>query len=174
MLTAAHVIEGTCLTKDQTLTDDVYCAIVNIGHTRVYRAKLVKYDQETDIAHLKILKTQHDEVFAAVPLSRAQDDDVLEGREVLINGIPFGTANMAVMGMISNAEDRDEVCKGGIRVSIPVASGNSGGAVFDVGFGAVVGVVVTVQALGSKDGRNTAFLTITCAVSPQQIRSFLN
>ncbi|OGG61910.1 hypothetical protein A3C87_00750 [Candidatus Kaiserbacteria bacterium RIFCSPHIGHO2_02_FULL_49_34] len=173
MLTAEHVVRGMCMPEEQITIEEVYCAVVMTGHTQVYRAKLLKLDAEDDLAHLRIIPKEKDERFTLVPVIDVSFDAKLEGREVLVNGIPLGSANMAVLGIVSNAVDNDEVCKGGkIRATLAVAPGNSGGALLDVGTGAVVGITSTVRTLG--EGHSAAlFLNITCAASAKQIRSFI-
>ena len=180
VLTNAHVVDAGCPIKPEKPEAVRYCTIATFDHKKAFKVRVEKVDQEFDIALLKVIEPGS-ATFARLPIADSLLESRLEGREVFIVGRPFGRANTAVSGIISNSPDRDEVCKPNqIRAVVPIAPGNSGGAMIDLGTGVIVGLVTSVSVTEDVERtpkgvvRKTAFmLNMACALHPKHIRSFL-
>lgn len=176
-LTNAHVVKAACPAKPNT---ERYCTIATFDHKRAYKVRVEKVDEQHDIALLRVVDPGFT-TFSTLPIIDEATESRLEGREVLVVGQPFGKANTATNGTISNFPDVDEFCRPyQVRAVVPIAPGNSGGAMVDLGTGAIVGLVTSVYGVDSVerteqgDVRRVAmFLNLACALHPTYIRSFL-
>ena len=123
IITNAHVVEGV---------DEV---TVKLTDKRKFTAKVVGYDERTDIALIKISATNLPRVVIGEP------DKLKVGEAVVAIGSPFGFENSVTSGIVS-AKDRtlpSENYVPFIQTDVAVNPGNSGGPLFNLR-GEVVGV----------------------------------
>jgi len=123
ILTNAHVV------KDATE------AVVKLTDRREYKAKVIGFDEATDVAVIKI----DGKDLPMVKLGRA--NDVKVGEWVVAIGSPFGFENTVTSGIVS-AKSRSLPNGASVpflQTDVAVNPGNSGGPLFD-GTGSVVGI----------------------------------
>ncbi len=106
---------------------------------------IVKYDEDTDIAVIKVEKLSH-----IAPLKTGSLQSVSKGDRIVTIGSPQGLQNSISEGIVSGIRkfeygQNDSVDM--IQITAPISPGNSGGALMNFS-GEVVGVTTAV----SKDG----------------------
>ncbi|MBK9162810.1 MAG: trypsin-like peptidase domain-containing protein [Acidobacteria bacterium] len=128
ILTNYHVIEGA-----QRIT-------VNFGGDRVYPAKLIGGDPDTDLAVIKI-----DPPASGLTVVALGDSDKLEvGQKVLAIGNPFGLDRTLTTGVISGLQRpirarNNRPIDAAIQTDASINPGNSGGPLLDK-FGNMIGI----------------------------------
>ncbi|MBX3267170.1 MAG: trypsin-like peptidase domain-containing protein [Acidobacteria bacterium] len=128
ILTNYHVIEGA-----QRIT-------VNFGGERVYPAKLIGGDPDTDLAVIKI-----DPPASGLTVVALGDSDKLEvGQKVLAIGNPFGLDRTLTTGVISGLQRpirarNNRPIDAAIQTDASINPGNSGGPLLDK-FGRMIGI----------------------------------
>lgn len=128
ILTNYHVVEGA--TK---LT-------VSLGDNKVYPAKLIGGDPDTDLAVIKIEPTT--EGLTVVPLG--DSDKLVVGQKVLAIGNPFGLDRTLTTGVISGLQRPIRARNGrpidaAIQTDASINPGNSGGPLLDK-YGKMIGI----------------------------------
>lgn len=139
ILTNNHVVEGA---------DEISVSIAN--NTRVYTAKVVGTDPQTDLA---VIKIESDDDIPAIIL--ADSDTLAVGDVVLAIGNPFGVGQTVTMGIVG------AVGRGGfgivdyedfIQTDASINPGNSGGALIDAE-GRLVGInTAIISPSGANQG----------------------
>ncbi len=110
-----------------------------------YAAQIVGYDEENDIAVLKI------DAENLTPVTMGGEEDIVVGREVYPVGNPLGELNFTMTTGIISATDRvittenDSDPINMFQIDAAVNNGNSGGPVYD-GEGQVIGVVTAKKS----------------------------
>ena len=134
ILTNFHVIEGA-----QKLT-------VSLGGDKVYPAKVVGGDPDTDLAVIQIDPPK--EGLTLIPLS--DSDKLVVGQKVLAIGNPFGLDRTLTTGVISGLQrpirsvpipgaSKGRLIEGAIQTDASINPGNSGGPLIDK-FGRMIGI----------------------------------
>lgn len=128
ILTNYHVIEGA--TK----------VTVNFGGNKVYPAKVIGGDPDTDLAVIKI--DSPPEGLTVIPLGDSDKLDV--GQKVLAIGNPFGLDRTLTTGVISGLQRPIRARNGrpidaAIQTDASINPGNSGGPLLDK-FGKMIGI----------------------------------
>ena len=134
ILTNFHVIEDA-----QKLT-------VSLGGDKVYPAKVVGGDPDTDLAVLQIEVPK--EGLTIIPLS--DSDKLVVGQKVLAIGNPFGLDRTLTTGVISGLQrpirsapisgaPKGRVIEGAIQTDASINPGNSGGPLLDK-YGRMIGI----------------------------------
>ena len=128
ILTNYHVIEGA-----QKLT-------VSLGGDKVYPAKVVGGDPDTDLAVIQIEPPR--EGLTVIPLS--DSDKLAVGQKVLAIGNPFGLDRTLTTGVISGLQRpirarNNRPIEGAIQTDASINPGNSGGPLLDK-FGRMIGI----------------------------------
>lgn len=128
ILTNYHVIENA-----QKIT-------VNFGGERIYPAKFVGGDPDTDLAVIKVEAPV--ENLTIVPLG--DSDKLVVGQKVLAIGNPFGLDRTLTTGVISGLERpirarNDRPIDAAIQTDASINPGNSGGPLLDK-FGRMIGI----------------------------------
>lgn len=128
ILTNYHVIEGA-----QKIT-------VNFGGDKVYPAKFIGGDPDTDLAVIKIDPPA--EGLTVVPLG--DSDRLSVGQKVLAIGNPFGLDRTLTTGVISGLQRpirarNDRPIDAAIQTDASINPGNSGGPLLDK-FGKMIGI----------------------------------
>lgn len=128
ILTNYHVIEGA-----QKLT-------VSLGGDKVYPAKVIGGDPDTDLAVIKI-----DPPKEGLTVIQLGDSDKLSvGQKVLAIGNPFGLDRTLTTGVISGLQRpirgrNDRPIEGAIQTDASINPGNSGGPLLDK-YGRMIGI----------------------------------
>ncbi len=128
ILTNFHVVEGA-----QKLT-------VSLGGDKVYPAKLVGGDPDTDLAVIQIDVPK--EGLTIVPMG--DSDKLAVGQKVLAIGNPFGLDRTLTTGVISGLQrpiraENDRPIEGAIQTDASINPGNSGGPLLDK-YGRMIGI----------------------------------
>ncbi len=128
ILTNHHVIEGA-----QKLT-------VSLGGDKVYPAKVVGSDPDTDLAVLQIEMPK--EGLTIVPFG--DSDKLMVGQKVLAIGNPFGLDRTLTTGVISGLQRpirarNGRPIEGAIQTDASINPGNSGGPLLDK-YGKIIGI----------------------------------
>ncbi|MBX3288155.1 MAG: trypsin-like peptidase domain-containing protein [Acidobacteria bacterium] len=128
ILTNYHVIEGA-----QRMT-------VNFGGEKVYPARLVGGDPDTDLAVIKIDAPANE--LTLVPLG--DSDKLVVGQKVLAIGNPFGLDRTLTTGVISGLQRpirarNDRPIDAAIQTDASINPGNSGGPLLDK-YGRMIGI----------------------------------
>ncbi|MBR2742987.1 MAG: trypsin-like peptidase domain-containing protein [Clostridia bacterium] len=122
---------------------------VRLTSGKEYDAKLVGYDEKTDIAVIKIDET------GLSPAIYGDSDALRVGNHIVAIGNPLGRLGGTVTDGIISALDRDIMIDGKpmnlLQISAAINPGNSGGGLFD-GKGQLVGIVNAKSAGSSIDG----------------------
>jgi serine protease Do len=146
LLTNEHVIEGA---------DEIQ---VRFGTgTNIYEATVVRSDEKTDVALLK-LQGKPGETFRAIKLAR--EDDLLLGETVLALGNPVGLGGSVTRGILSSKsriapqEGAALNVRNFLQTDAPINPGNSGGPL--------------VNMRGELIGINARVLTQTASGEPVQ------
>lgn len=131
VITNAHVITG----DSTALADNI---TVRLTDSTEYKAKVVGYDSDADIAILKIDATG---LTAAV---MGNSDNLIVGEEVIAVGNPLGTLGGTVTNGIISATERRISVEGNmmtlLQTSAQISPGNSGGGLFNMK-GELIGIV---------------------------------
>ena len=126
------------------VVDEVNRIEVTLADGTTAIAKLLKHDNETDLALIKI-PTNRD--LPVIDLGRSED--LLRGESVIAIGNPFGYQNTVTVGIIS-ALHRDIPVNGSqqyhdlIQTNADINPGNSGGPLLNID-GEVIGINVAVR-----------------------------
>lgn len=128
ILTNYHVIEGA-----QKIT-------VNFGGEKIYPAKMVGGDPDTDLAVIKVEAPPG--ALTLVPLG--DSDKLVVGQKVLAIGNPFGLDRTLTTGVISGLERpirarNDQPIDAAIQTDASINPGNSGGPLLDK-YGRMIGI----------------------------------
>lgn len=128
ILTNYHVIEGA-----QKLT-------VSLGGDKVFPARIVGGDPDTDLAVIKIEPPR--EGLTIIPLS--DSDNLVIGQKVLAIGNPFGLDRTLTTGVISGLQRpirarNGRPIEGAIQTDASINPGNSGGPLLDK-YGRMIGI----------------------------------
>ncbi len=116
-----------------------------------YTAQIVGYDEDNDIAVLKI------DAAGLTPVTYGGPEDIVVGREIYPVGNPLGELNFTMTTGIISATDRlittdsDSDPINMFQIDAAVNSGNSGGPVYDTN-GDVIGVVTAKQKATGVEG----------------------
>lgn len=128
IITNYHVIEG-----------GVALYVTLLSTEKEYEAKLIGYDEEFDIAVLKINAT------GLTPATLADSDLLQVGDQVYAIGNPlgylYGTMTDGIVSSLARQIEIDGNNMTLIQTSVPLNSGNSGGALVD-SYGRVAGITV--------------------------------
>ena len=128
ILTNYHVIEGA-----QKLT-------VSLGSDKVFPAKVVGGDPDTDLAVIQIVPPS--EGLTIIPMS--DSDKLVIGQKVLAIGNPFGLDRTLTTGVISGLQRpirarNGRPIEGAIQTDASINPGNSGGPLLDK-YGRMIGI----------------------------------
>ncbi|MBX7170589.1 MAG: trypsin-like peptidase domain-containing protein [Pyrinomonadaceae bacterium] len=128
IVTNYHVIEGA-----QKIT-------VSLGGEKVYPAKLVGGDPDTDLAVIKIDPPQT----GLTIIQFGDSEKLVVGQKVLAIGNPFGLDRTLTTGIISGLQRpirarNDRLIEGAIQTDASINPGNSGGPLLDK-FGKMIGI----------------------------------
>ena len=125
ILTNYHVVEGAS------------SSTVTLYNDEQYPAELVGYDEDNDVAVLKI------DAEGLVPVTIGDSDALNVGDSVLAIGNPLGELTFSLTSGVVSALERDVTLSSGtmslIQTDCAINSGNSGGALFNL-YGEVVGI----------------------------------
>ncbi|MEP7075238.1 MAG: trypsin-like peptidase domain-containing protein [Acidobacteriota bacterium] len=161
ILTNYHVIEGATKVN------------VNFGGDKVYPAKVIGGDPDTDLAVIKIETPP--EGLTIVPLG---DSDKLEvGQKVLAIGNPFGLDRTLTTGVISGLQRpirarNNHPIDAAIQTDASINPGNSGGPLLDK-FGKMIGINSQILSPGGGGSVGVGFaipVNIAKQVVPQLIQ----
>lgn len=126
ILTNYHVVEDS-----EKITVSLY-------DNSSYSAKLIGYDENNDIAVLKI------DAASLTPVVIGSSSDLDVGEEVIAIGNPLGELTFSLTAGVVSALDREITVSNGVTMDLiqtdcAINSGNSGGALFNL-YGEVVGI----------------------------------
>ena len=157
ILTNYHVIEDS-----NSITVSLYD-----GST--YDAKLIGYDENNDIAVLKIDAT------GLQPVVLGSSDELHVGDQVIAIGNPLGELTFSLTSGMVSALNREVTFSNGLRMSLiqtdaAINSGNSGGALFNM-YGEVVGI--TNAKYGSSSSSTASIDNIGFAIPIDDVRSIV-
>lgn len=158
IVTNYHVVNGA---------DEISVMIAN-DNSKTYKAKMIGYDQKTDIALLKIDANKD------LPYLEFGDSDQAKvGRSVIAVGNPFGLGGTVTTGIIS-AKARyigSEAFDDYIQTDAAINRGNSGGPLCDGITGKVLGVnSVILSPSGGNIGIGFAIPVSTVQPIVQQLK----
>ena len=162
IITNAHVI-----TNDSgEVADNI---VVRLPNTHVYKAAVVGYDTDSDIALIKIEETG---LTAAVV---GESDNLAVGEELVVVGNPLGELGGTVTNGIVSATER-EIDVGGITMSLiqtnaAVSPGNSGGGMFNMK-GQLVGIINAKSSGSGVEGLGFAIPVNTALAVTEQLMEF--
>ena len=160
ILTNYHVVEGT-----QKLT-------VNLGGDKVFPARVIGGDPDTDLAVIKIDPPASG--LTVVPFS--DSDRLVIGQKVLAIGNPFGLDRTLTTGVISGLQrpirgTNNRPIEGAIQTDASINPGNSGGPLLDK-YGKMIGINAQIYSrTGTSSGVGFAIpVNIAKRVVPQLIQ----
>jgi len=113
------------------------------GAPNKYAAKIIRYDENNDLALLKIPATE-------LPIVKISDSSKIEAGDIVFAiGSPFGFEHSVTSGIISDNK-RDLIIEGRpyrdmIQTDAAINTGNSGGPLVDV-YGRVIGINTAIWA----------------------------
>ncbi len=141
ILTNYHVVEGDELDNPKIT--------VTLYNTNTYEAKIIGYDEYSDVALIKIDAKDLD------PISLGDSDKLVAGENVAIIGHPLGELTYSISKGIVAAVNREisveDTTLEMFQIDAAVNSGNSGGPAFNEN-GQVVGIVTSKYASSSIEG----------------------
>lgn len=144
ILTNNHVISTSDSSYFYEVSDATSVVVTLYNDETEYSATIVGTDSKTDLAVLKIDKTD------LIPAELGDSDSVLVGEFVLAAGDPYGLTRSVTAGIVS-ALNREMVVDGTtynvIQADCAINSGNSGGALVNSS-GQVIGIT-TLKLAGS-------------------------
>ena len=131
--------QGHILTNNHVI-EDAQKLTVSLGGDKVYPAKVVGRDPDTDLAVIKIEPPR--EGLTVIPLS--DSDRLVVGQKVLAIGNPFGLDRTLTTGVISGLQRpirarNDRPIEGAIQTDASINPGNSGGPLLDK-YGRMIGI----------------------------------
>ncbi len=145
--------DGVVVTNYHVIEDSYYAAIVTISGNIYEATSVIAYDEEMDVAVLRVSKTDLDgnSVSGFPAVTTADSDAIKAGQRVYALGNPQGLRNTISDGIISNVS---QVVDGDtyIQITAPISSGSSGGALVNE-YGEVIGIT----AAGITAGENLGF-----------------
>ncbi len=153
-ITNFHVIDGKSIIK----------VVLNDG--RVFKANLIKSDNNLDLAILKI----EDDSNNFIPINMVSSENIEIGDSVFAIGNPFSVGISVSSGIVSALpNNKSGISKIGnlIQTDAPMNPGNSGGALIDIN-GNLVGINT---AIFSKSG---TFLGIGFAIPTDVVKLFIS
>ena len=122
---------------------------VTLNDGTIHKAELVATDPQTDLAVIKIEKTDLD------PVEIAKEEDLCVGGLVVAIGNPLGTLSGTATEGIISALEREITIDGKamslIQTSASINPGNSGGGLFDQ-YGNLAGIVVAKSSGSNVEG----------------------
>ena len=159
ILTNYHVVEDS-----NSITVALYD-----GST--YDAKLIGYDENNDIAVLKIDAT------GLQPVVLGSSDDLHVGDQVVAIGNPLGELTFSLTSGMVSALNREVTFSNGLRMSLiqtdaAINSGNSGGALFNM-YGEVVGITNAKYGSSSSSSSTASIDNIGFAIPIDDVRSIV-
>jgi len=157
ILTNHHVIEDAT-----TITVSMYSG-------ESYSAKLIGYDENNDLAVLKI------DAKGLSPVILGDSDNLNVGDSVLAIGNPLGELTFSLTAGAISAKGREITMSNGITMNLlqtdcAINSGNSGGALFNL-YGEVIGIT-NAKFSGSSNG-SASIDNIGFAIPMNSIRSIV-
>ena len=160
ILTNSHVVEGA-----STLS-------VSFGGNKVYPAKVIGRDPDTDLAVIKIEPPRE----GLTVISLGDSDRLNVGQKVLAIGNPFGLDRTLTTGVISGLQrpirgTNDRPIEGAIQTDASINPGNSGGPLLDK-YGRMIGINAQIYSrTGASSGVGFAIpVNIAKRVIPQLIQ----
>jgi len=160
ILTNSHVVEGA-----STLS-------VSFGGNKVYPAKVIGRDPDTDLAVIKIEPPRD----GLTVISLGDSDRLNVGQKVLAIGNPFGLDRTLTTGVISGLQrpirgTNDRPIEGAIQTDASINPGNSGGPLLDK-YGRMIGINAQIYSrTGASSGVGFAIpVNIAKRVIPQLIQ----
>ncbi|MBC7795310.1 MAG: trypsin-like peptidase domain-containing protein [Pyrinomonadaceae bacterium] len=123
--------EGHILTNDHVV-ENAQKLTVNLGGDKVYPAKLIGKDPDTDLAVIKVDAPR--EALTVVPFG--ESDGLSVGQKVLAIGNPFGLDRTLTTGVISGLQRpirarNNRPIEGAVQTDASINPGNSGGPLLD-------------------------------------------
>ncbi|HEX4899192.1 MAG TPA: trypsin-like peptidase domain-containing protein [Pyrinomonadaceae bacterium] len=162
ILTNYHVIEGA-----QKVS-------VSLGGQRVYSARVIGGDPDTDLAVIKLVEKPRD-ALTVVPLG--DSDRLVVGQKVLAIGNPFGLDRTLTTGVISGLQRpirarNGRPIEGAIQTDASINPGNSGGPLLD-SHGRMIGINSQILSpTGASAGVGFAVpVNIAKRIVPQLVRN---
>jgi S1-C subfamily serine protease len=161
ILTNYHVVEGAA-----KLT-------VSLGGDKVYPAKMVGGDPDTDLAVIQIEVPK--EGLTVIPMG--DSDKLAVGQKVLAIGNPFGLDRTLTTGVISGLQrpiraENDRPIEGAIQTDASINPGNSGGPLLDK-YGRMIGINSQILTGGGRGSVGVGFaipVSIAKRVVPQLLQ----
>jgi S1-C subfamily serine protease len=160
ILTNSHVIEGASSLS------------VSFGGEKVYPARVIGRDPDTDLAVIKIEPPRE----GLTVISLGDSDRLNVGQKVLAIGNPFGLDRTLTTGVISGLQrpirgSNDKPIEGAIQTDASINPGNSGGPLLDK-YGRIIGINAQIYSRnGSSSGVGFAIpVNIAKRVVPQLIQ----
>ncbi len=164
IITCHHVIDSARYTSVKTLEGVEY------------EASLIGSDPNSDIGLIVIEAEEGKNLNDLKYASWYNSDDLKVGMDVVAIGNPLGTLGGTVTKGIISAINRDMLIEGKtmkmlLQTDAAINGGNSGGGLFDVGTGALVGIVNAGYAAYAADGINFAIPSNTARQVEQALAS---
>ncbi len=160
ILTNSHVVEGASAVS------------VNFGGDKVYPAKVIGRDPDTDLAVIKIEPPRE----GLTVISLGDSDRLDVGQKVLAIGNPFGLDRTLTTGVISGLQrpirgTNNHPIEGAIQTDASINPGNSGGPLLDK-YGKIIGINAQIYSrTGTSSGVGFAIpVNIAKRVVPQLIQ----
>lgn len=138
---------GYILTNDHVV-EDAQKVTVNLGGDKVYTARVVGKDPDTDLAVIKIDAPR--EALTVVPFG--DSEQLVVGQKVLAIGNPFGLDRTLTTGVISGLQRPirslgQRTIEGAIQTDASINPGNSGGPLLD-SHGRIIGINSQIYSPG--------------------------
>lgn len=138
---------GYILTNDHVV-EDAQKVTVNLGGDKVYTARVVGKDPDTDLAVIKVDAPR--EALTVVPFG--DSDQLVVGQKVLAIGNPFGLDRTLTTGVISGLQRpirglNQRTIEGAIQTDASINPGNSGGPLLD-SRGRLIGINSQIYSRG--------------------------
>lgn len=162
--------DGYILTNYHVVEDASYIVVTTFEAKR-YEATVVGFDEENDIAVLKVSPLEG-EAFSY--LEFGDSDSLVVGQKVLAIGNPFGFDRTMASGIISGLSrpirnEEGKVLLGMIQTDTPISPGNSGGPLLN-SKGLVIGISTSIYSTsGINEGMNFAVASNTANASSQDL-----
>ena len=159
ILTNYHVVE------------DSNSITVSLYDGSSYDAKLIGYDENNDIAVLKIDAT------GLQPVVLGSSGELHVGDQVVAIGNPLGELTFSLTSGMVSALNREVTFSNGLRMSLiqtdaAINSGNSGGALFNM-YGEVVGITNAKYGSSSSSSGTASIDNIGFAIPIDDVRSIV-
>lgn len=138
---------GYILTNDHVV-EDAQKVTVNLGGDKVYTARVIGKDPDTDLAIIKVDAPR--EALTVVPFG--DSDQLVVGQKVLAIGNPFGLDRTLTTGVISGLQRpirglNNRTIEGAIQTDASINPGNSGGPLLD-SRGRLIGINSQIYSRG--------------------------